>query len=47
MLWMLCRSGVWEELLLVDSRVNNLTVENEGQPLSYADLCAKWNGVCK
>jgi hypothetical protein len=41
------RSGVWEELLLVDSRVQNVSVENEGLSLSFANICAKWNGECK
>lgn len=40
------RRNVWEEVVLLDKLVQNITVEWDGKDYRYQEMCGKWQGQC-
>jgi predicted RND superfamily exporter protein len=40
------RTALWNQLLYLDQIAYNVTVEVEGAPVAYSDLCATFNDYC-
>lgn len=42
----LLREEVWEELMVVDKMVHEISVTEDGREFSYKDICAIWGEKC-
>lgn len=42
----LLKKDVWEELILLDGMIKNVTAYYEGESYTYEHLCARWQDDC-